>query len=98
MACSAITFAITGVITVLHLLPLYSHLIVNTKIEGAITMILVAFWAVTCSIVSNANTGLAVDNELDFTVLNGNLYYSSWGRSRITQKEIPKHVLLQRIL
>jgi hypothetical protein len=78
IACSAVTFSVTAIITILHLLPNFSHYIVNTKIEGVITIILAVFWAATVSIVSNANSGLAVDNGADNTVVNGNLYYFSW--------------------
>lgn len=41
-------------------------------------MILAACWAATVSVVSNASTGLAVNSELDNTIVNGNLYYFSW--------------------
>jgi hypothetical protein len=78
IACSAITFSITAIITILHMLPNYSHFIVDTKIEGGIIIVLAVFWAATVSIVANANSGLAVDNGADNTVENGNLYYFSW--------------------
>ena len=76
--CSAITFATTAVVVALHMSPVFSHFIVNTKVEGALCVILCAFWATTVSIVSNANTGLAVDNDAENNVVNGNLYYFSW--------------------
>ena len=76
--CSAITFATTAVVVGLHMSPVLSHFIVNTRVEGAICVILCAFWATTVSIVSNANTGLAVDNDAENNVVNGNLYYFSW--------------------
>jgi hypothetical protein len=78
IACSAITFSITAIITILHMLPTFAHFIVNTKIEGVIIIILAVCWAATVSIVSNANSGLAVDNSSNNTVQNGNLYYFSW--------------------
>jgi hypothetical protein len=62
----------------MHLLPNFSHFIVNTKIEGVIIIVLSVGWAVTVSIVSNANSGLAVDNGAENTIINGNLYYFSW--------------------
>lgn len=78
VTCSAITFAVTGVVVLLHLSPVLSGYIVNTRAEGAISLILAAFWAATVSVVSNASTGLAVNSELDNTIVNGNLYYFSW--------------------
>lgn len=77
VTCSAITFAVTGLVVLLHLSPVFSTYIVNTRVEGALTFILVAFWAATVAVVSNASTGLAVDSELDNTIVNGNLYYFS---------------------
>eukprot|EP00934_Nitzschia_sp_Nitz4_P003920 Nitzschia sp. Nitz4//scaffold424_size9595//8254//9407//NITZ4_009093-RA/size9595-augustus-gene-0.11-mRNA-1//1//CDS//3329551598//3910//frame0 len=75
---SAITFSITAVVVVMHLSPMLSTLIVNTRIEGALTLILAIFWAATVAVVSNASSGLAVDSDLANTIVNGNLYYFSW--------------------
>jgi hypothetical protein len=71
--CSAFSFAITGVVVLFHLHPLFSVWIVGTKIEGLVSIILAAFWAATVAVVSNASTGLAVDNSRDNTIVNGNL-------------------------
>jgi len=76
--CSAFSFAITGIVTVMHLSPMLSDFIVGTKLEGIITILLAAFWAATVSVVANAATGLAVDSERGMTIVNGNLYYFSW--------------------
>jgi hypothetical protein len=78
VTCSAITFCVTGIVVLLHLSPTLSGYIVNTRTEGALSLILAAFWAATVSVVSNASTGLAVNSELDNTIVNGNLYYFSW--------------------
>lgn len=78
MTCSATTFAVTGLVVLLHLSSTLSIYIVNTRIEGALALILAAFWAATVSVVSNASNGLAVNAELDNTIVNGNLYYFSW--------------------
>jgi hypothetical protein len=78
VTCSAITFAVTGLVVLVHLSPMFSTYIVNTKLEGAICLILAVFWAATVSVVSNASSGLAVDAEKDNTIVNGNLYYFSW--------------------
>ena len=75
---SALTFAVTLLVVLMHLSPMVSGFIVNTKLEGAICIILTAFWAATVSVVSNASNGLAVDSDKDNTIVNGNLYYFSW--------------------
>lgn len=62
----------------MHLNPLSSVYIVNTRIEGVLALILAAFWAATVSVVSNASNGLAVNADLANTIVNGNLYYFSW--------------------
>ena len=73
--CSAFSFAITGLVVLMHLSPMFSGYIVGTKLEGIVTIILAAFWAATVSVVANASTGLAVDAAKDNTIVNGNLYY-----------------------
>jgi len=78
VTCSATTFAVTGLVVLFHLSPILSTYIVNTRIEGVLSLILAAFWAATVSVVSNASNGLAVNSELDNTIVNGNLYYFSW--------------------
>mmetsp|Transcript_20339 Transcript_20339/g.57769 ORF Transcript_20339/g.57769 Transcript_20339/m.57769 type:complete len:321 (+) Transcript_20339:225-1187(+) len=79
VACASISFAIAAIVTPLQMHPVYSIFIVDTKIEGALVVMLAAFWAATVSVVSNANGGLVVDdgNE-NTTVVNANLYYFTW--------------------
>jgi hypothetical protein len=77
IACSAITFAITLIVVGMQLHPVGSSLIVGTRIEGILILVLTAFWAATVSIVSDARNGLAV-SSVDGSVTNGNLYYFSW--------------------
>jgi len=60
----------------MHLNPITSLLIVNTKIEGFLCIVLIGFWAATVAIVSDSNYDLAVDDG--GAVSNGNLYYFSW--------------------
>lgn len=60
----------------LQLHPVTSLFVVGTKIEGILCIILLAFWAATVAIVSDASHGLAVN--VDGAVQNGNLYYFSW--------------------
>lgn len=63
----------------MQLHPISSSLIVGTKVEGLIILVLTGFWAATVSIVSDASNGLAVGSGSDgVTVTNGNLYYFSW--------------------
>jgi len=76
--CSSFSFAVTGVVTVMHLSPALSSFVVGTKLEGVLTVVLAAFWSATVSVVANASTGLAVDSSKDNTIVNGNLYYFSW--------------------
>jgi len=76
--CSAFSFATTGVVTLMHMSSSLSHYVIGTKIEGFLTLVLVAFWSGTVAVVANARSGLAVDNSMDNQIVNGNLYYFSW--------------------
>jgi len=76
IACSALTFAITLIVVVMHMHPITSLLIVGTKIEGILCCILSIFWVATVSVVTDSRHGLAVDES--GAVSNGNLYYFSW--------------------
>jgi hypothetical protein len=78
VACSAVTFAVTALVVGAHLSAIASTLIVGTKLEGCLVIILTAFWAATVSIVTNASNGLGVSEDASNQVLNGNLYYFSW--------------------
>jgi len=55
----------------------YSPLIIGTKLEGFFIVILLAFWTAIVAVVSDAENGLAVNEE--GVVVFGNLYYFSWG-------------------
>ena len=48
--CSAFSFTVTGIVTVMHLSPMLSDFIIGTKLEGIITIVLAAFWAATVSV------------------------------------------------
>lgn len=74
--CSSITFSVTLIMVVMQLHPVASLFVVGTKIEGIVCIILLAFWAATVTVVSDASNGLAVN--ADGSVGNGNLYYFSW--------------------
>jgi len=76
IACSAITFIITFIVVVMHSTAVSSLLIVGTKLEGVLVLILFGFWIASVCIITDARYGLAVN--LDGGVKNGNLYYFSW--------------------
>mmetsp|Transcript_4201 Transcript_4201/g.8757 ORF Transcript_4201/g.8757 Transcript_4201/m.8757 type:complete len:323 (-) Transcript_4201:47-1015(-) len=78
VTCSAITFTVTALVALLHLAPAYSALIIGSKIEGLIILILAGFWAATVSIVSNTTNELGTVRSDSNEVQNGNLYYFSW--------------------
>lgn len=87
VTCSALAFVATVITTGMHMHPLTNTMIAGTKIEGGVCAFLLAIWAITVSIVSDANNNLAVGNAeasvinqqgQTNTVLNGNLYYFSW--------------------
>jgi uncharacterized membrane protein YjdF len=75
VACSAVTFAVTALIVGAHLFPVASTLVVGTKLEGIVIVVLTAFWCATVIIVTNASYGLGVSEDASNQVLNGNLYY-----------------------
>jgi len=74
--CSAATFTLSIIVVLMHLHPIGATLIIGTKVEGLLILVLTAFWTATVSIVSDARHGLAVDES--GVVTNGNLYYFSW--------------------
>lgn len=76
LACSIITSVVTFLIVTLQLNSVTSTLVVGTKIEGFVILILVAFWSATVAVVSDPHNGLAVNS--DNAVVFGNLYYFSW--------------------
>ena len=61
----------------LHTKPVLSSLVLGTKIEGGIILILLAFWSALVAVVSDTRHGLATDSS--GSISNGNLYYFSWG-------------------
>jgi hypothetical protein len=76
VACAAITFVLTLLVVIGHMIPLTANIFVGTLVEGSLTFILICFWAATVSIVTNASNGLSVG--VTNQVSNGNLYYFSW--------------------
>lgn len=76
IACSSLSFVITLIIVIMHMNSVTSLLVVGTKCEGVLLMILVIFWVALVGVVTDSRQGLAVDNL--GAVDNGNLYYFSW--------------------
>eukprot|EP00594_Rhizosolenia_setigera_P004631 CAMPEP_0178948890 /NCGR_PEP_ID=MMETSP0789-20121207/5726_1 /TAXON_ID=3005 /ORGANISM="Rhizosolenia setigera, Strain CCMP 1694" /LENGTH=292 /DNA_ID=CAMNT_0020629311 /DNA_START=156 /DNA_END=1034 /DNA_ORIENTATION=+ len=73
---SALTFILTFIVVAMHLSAITSVLIIGTKLEGVLCVMLFAFWVSVVSIVSDSRNALAVDEN--GRVSNGNLYYFSW--------------------
>ena len=63
-------------VVILHTKPLLSSIILGTKIEGFIILVLITFWTALVAIVSDTRHGLATDSS--GSIANGNLYYFSW--------------------
>jgi len=76
VACCVILFLLSMMVVVLHTLPLLSSIILGTKIEGGIILVLLTFWSALVAIVSDTRHGLATDSS--GSISNGNLYYFSW--------------------
>jgi hypothetical protein len=78
VACAVVTFLLTLVIVAAHFHNVASTLFVGTKIEGIVTIVLVAFWTAIVAVDVEAGDGLAPVDEPSDAVQNGNLYYFSW--------------------
>ncbi|KAL7580590.1 hypothetical protein ACA910_003711 [Epithemia clementina (nom. ined.)] len=78
VACSAITFSLSFIVLAAHLIPLASTVLVGSKIEGFLCLLLVGFWTATVSIVTNTDNDLGAVQSDTNEVSNGNLYYFSW--------------------
>jgi len=76
IACSALLFLLSTAVVILHTKPLLSTLILGTKVEGLIILVLITFWSALVAIVSDTRHGLATDAT--GSISNGNLYYFSW--------------------
>mmetsp|Transcript_25755 Transcript_25755/g.47357 ORF Transcript_25755/g.47357 Transcript_25755/m.47357 type:complete len:304 (-) Transcript_25755:1636-2547(-) len=76
VACCVILFLISMLVVVLHTRPLLSTVIIGTKIEGGVILVLLSFWSALVAIVSDTRHGLATDSS--GSISNGNLYYFSW--------------------
>ena len=76
IACTVILFLLSLAVVFLHTQPVLSSIIVGTKIEGGIILILLAFWSALVAVVSDTRHGLATDATGGIS--NGNLYYFTW--------------------
>eukprot|EP00986_Skeletonema_menzelii_P015571 scaffold12061_cov146-Skeletonema_menzelii.AAC.1 len=76
VACATILFLLSIMVVILHTKPLLSSIILGTKIEGFIILVLITFWTALVAIVSDTRHGLATDSS--GSIANGNLYYFSW--------------------
>ena len=63
-------------LVILHTKPLISSIILGTKIEGFVILVLITFWTALVAIVSDTRHGLATDSS--GSIANGNLYHFSW--------------------
>jgi len=76
VACSAVSLALTFIAVVMHLSATCSVFLVGTKIEGLMSLLLIAFWISIVSVVTDPVNDLAVNEN--GAVSNGNLFYFSW--------------------
>jgi hypothetical protein len=76
IACSVILFLLSMIVVFLHTKPVLSSIIVGTKIEGGIILIMLCFWSALVAVVSDTRHGLATDPTGGIS--NGNLYYFTW--------------------
>lgn len=78
VSCSALTFSVAALVVLAHLIPISAQILVGSKGEGLLTLILVGFWTATVSIVTNTDNDLGAIQSDTNQVSNGNLYYFSW--------------------
>ena len=48
--CTSFSFAVAGVVVIMHMISSLSHYIIGTKIEGFLTVVLLAFWSTTVAV------------------------------------------------
>ena len=76
VACCTILVLLSLMVVVLHKRPALSTVILGTKIEGVIVLILLSLWSALVAVVSDTRHGLATDST--GSISNGNVYYFSW--------------------
>ncbi|KAL7539529.1 hypothetical protein ACHAXR_009368 [Thalassiosira sp. AJA248-18] len=76
VACCVILFLLSMMVVFLHTKPILSTVILGTKVEGGIILVLLSFWSALVAVVSDTRHGLATDSS--GSISNGNLYYFSW--------------------
>eukprot|EP00542_Grammatophora_oceanica_P021899 CAMPEP_0194029638 /NCGR_PEP_ID=MMETSP0009_2-20130614/3314_1 /TAXON_ID=210454 /ORGANISM="Grammatophora oceanica, Strain CCMP 410" /LENGTH=479 /DNA_ID=CAMNT_0038669365 /DNA_START=27 /DNA_END=1466 /DNA_ORIENTATION=+ len=77
VACSIVTFFISLIVVIMHMIPIASIFIVATRVEGILAFAVTCLWATLVASVCDCGNGLAVDTE--GAVIFGNLYFYSWG-------------------
>eukprot|EP00977_Amphora_coffeiformis_P000855 scaffold184_cov179-Amphora_coffeaeformis.AAC.14 len=76
IACSAITFSVAAIVSIMHLIPIAATCIVGTVVEGIVSFVLVGFWTATVAIVTKPSNKLAfVSTSRE---INANLFFFSW--------------------
>jgi len=76
VACCVLLFMLSMMVVFVHTRPLLVSLILGTRIEGGIILIMLTFWSALVAIVGDTRHGLATDAS--GSISNGNLYYFSW--------------------
>lgn len=79
VACAVVTFILTAIIVACHMSPVASTIFVGTKVEGIVTIVLVAFWTAIVAVNTSAGDSLGAIGSGSDAVQSGNLYYFSWG-------------------
>lgn len=65
-------------VVIVHFIPTAAVLFVGTQIEGAIIVVLVAFWTAIVAIITDASNGLVSPDDGASAIQNANLYYFGW--------------------
>lgn len=78
VASSIVTFILTAIIVAAHFHPVGASIFVGTKVEGTVTIVLVAFWTFIVIENTNADKGLAPTADGTGGIHSANLYYFSW--------------------
>jgi len=72
----SIVFLLTLTTVFMHFIPVTAMFIVGTRLEGVMSIVLIALWTAIVGVVTDAKYGLAVNSS--GAVSNGNIYYFSW--------------------
>jgi hypothetical protein len=78
VAFAAVSFCLTLVVVVMHLLPTTVTMIVGTQIEGIVLVVLLAFWTAILSLNIDAGNTLVSKEAGSDAVQSANFYYFTW--------------------